>query len=588
MRKPTLRPFRLISVSTGSLDNPESQEENGEVKDNKRPSGLIELVSSKVEQQLPGHTLPRASAEEEARHLLKRTPGSYLLNQVYGLWVFGSLFLLTVLVTRKLSVADYGIYAVSMAAFNTIAYIVALGLEDATTTFVPRVFVEHGKASAAVLMRRLLVLRITILALSLVVMLFALPVLASLIAAIPFSGAAGIAAGLRDPALLSHITPIAIYVLGNGISGLVTAVCASLMRMRFVFVVGGLTQLVLLVLSFVVLQLGWGTNGVLWLFAICSLFNAAAFLLWLTPFLFERKRPQTYVQAMKPVVQLGISAWLTNLVTGALLKQVSIILLGIYLVSIVQIGYFNLSFQLAHAASLLLVSGFGGVGGAALAAAFVGRNYDRLARSWQALIKIETLLAAPVLVFCLFNAQIIAHALYGANYDPVGPLLAIFLFFNVLVRVLGTTNHQYALYVIGKPKVVVLSQWLGLVAVVVIGMLLIPRWGPAGALVADGLAQVLIGALLLTFLWPVLPRKFPLGFTLRFLLGLMLAALPGILWHPASRLFIGVSGVIFLVLCVGFFIIIKPLSAEDLEMIGSLNASARLVPYLRWFAQRKK
>src|SRR6266516_4784906 len=245
-------------------------------------------------------------------------------------------------------------------------------------------------------------------------MLLALPALASLIVAIPYSGTAGIAAGLRDPVLLSHSTPITVYVLGNGI--------------------GGLTQLALLVLSFFVLQLGWGTNGVLWLFAICSLFNAAAFLFWLTPFLFERKRLQTYLQAMKPVVQLGISAWLTNLVTGALLKQVSIILLGVYLVSIVQIGYFNLSFQLAHAASLLLVSGFGGVGGAALAAAFVGRNYDRLARSWQALIKIETLLAAPVLVFCLFNAQIIAHALYGANYDAVGTSLVIFLIYNVLLH----------------------------------------------------------------------------------------------------------------------------------------------------------
>ncbi len=574
MRKPALRPFRLISVSTGTLDSSEPQEENSEVKDNKRSSGLVEPVSTKAEQQLPGDTLPKANAEVEARHLLKRTPGSYLLNQVYGLWVFSSLFLLTVLVTRKLSVAEYGVYAVSLAAFNTIAYIVALGLEDATTTFVPRVFAEHGKAAAAVLIRRLLVLRLAILALSLTVMLLALPALASLIVAIPYSGTAGIAAGLRDPVLLSHITPIAVYVLGNGISSLITAVCASLMRMRFVFVVGGLTQLALLVLSFFVLQLGWGTNGVLWLFAICSLFNAAAF--------------QTYLQAMKPVVQLGISAWLTNLVTGALLKQVSIILLGVYLVSIVQIGYFNLSFQLAHAASLLLVSGFGGVGGAALAAAFVGRNYDRLARSWQALIKIETLLAAPVLVFCLFNAQIIAHALYGANYDAVGPLLAIFLFFNVLVRVLGTADNQYALYVVGKPKLVVLSQWLGLVAVVVVGVLLIPHWGPAGALVADGLAQVLIGALLLAFLWPVLPRKFPLGFTMKFLLGLTLAALPGILWHPASRLLIGVSGVIFLLLCIGFFIIIKPLSAEDLELIGSSNASARLVPYLRWFVQRKK
>src|SRR2546421_7835654 len=113
-------------------------------------------------------------------------------------------------------------------------------------------------------------------------------------------------------------------------------------------------------------------------------------------------------------------------------------MLGAFAISIIQIGYFTLSFQRAHPASLVLVSGFGGVSGAALSASFVGRSYDRLARSWQVLIKIETLLAAPVLVFCLFNAQNVAHALYGSNYDPVGPLLAIFLFFNILVRVLGT------------------------------------------------------------------------------------------------------------------------------------------------------
>src|SRR6266567_1181575 len=104
--------------------------------------------------------------------------------------------------------------------------------------------------------------------------------------------------------------------------------------------------------------------------------------------------------------------------------------------------------------------------------------------SWQTLIKIETLLAAPILVFCLFNAQNIAPALYGASYDPVGPLLAIFLFFNILVRALGTTMHQYTLYVIGKPSKVVLGQWIGLLALVLIGIALIPRWGPAGALTA--------------------------------------------------------------------------------------------------------
>ena len=445
----------------------------------------------------------------------------------------------------------------------------------------PASFAEHGRASAASLIRRLLLLRMGMLVVSVGIMLLAMPLLATAIAAIPIQGSAAVAAGLRDPALLKHITPIAIYVLGNGVSSPITAVCASLMRMRFVFVVGSTTQLLLLVFSYFVLQLGFGTDGILWLFAFISLVNALAFAFWLLPLLFARG--ETYIQPLKPVVHLGISAWLTNLVSGALLKQVSIILLGYFAVSIIQIGYFNLSFQLAHAASLLLVSGFGGVGGAALAAAFVGRNYERLARSWQALIKIETLLAAPILVFCLFNAQNVAHALYGSNYDAVGPLFAIFLFFNILVRVLGTTDHQYALYVMGKPQLVVLCQWFGLVLVIILGIVFIPRWGPAGALVADGLSQVLTGTMMLAFLWRALPRKYPLGFTARLLLGLVLAAIPGILWHPTNRYLLGVSGLIFFIICIGLFVLIKPLNSEDLTMVGSLNK--KVASYLQWFAR---
>ena len=589
MQKPAFRPLRLVSLNvhnSNESDKPESQaqqEEDEPVGELDNAGGLAQPVITIMEEikvQTPRETIPQG--EDEARLLLKRTPTSYLLNQFYGLWVFISLFLITVIVTRKLTVAEYGVYAVAMTAFNTIAYIAALGLEDAMTTYLPRIFSEHGRAAGAALIRRLLLLRTVILAVSLGIMLFAMPTLAFLIAAIPIKGAAQVAVGLRDPTLLSHIAPIAFYVLGNGITSLVTAVCASLMRMRLVFIAGGLAQCVLLVCTFIVLQLGLGTNGVLWLFAATSLLTAVAFLIWLLPLLFARGA--TYIQPLKPVIQLGISAWLTNLVSGALLKQTLIILLGFFAVSIVEIGYFNLSAQLAHAASLLLVSGFGGVEGATLAAAFVGRNFDRLARSWQTLIKIETLLAAPVLVFCLFNAQNIALALYGTNYSAVGPLLAIFLFFNLLARVLGTTVHQYALYVTGKPRLVVLCQWLGLLAVIGLGIALIPRWGPAGALVADGLAQMVIGTLMLVFLWNALPRKYPFSFTWRLLLGLSIAALPGILWHPSSRFLIGVSGCIFLVLCLGLLLIIKPLNDEDVIMAALMNA--RIARLLRPFARK--
>src|SRR6185312_12953271 len=116
------------------------------------------------------------------------------------------------------------------------------------------------------------------------------------------------------------------------------------------------------------------------------------------------------------------------------------------------------------------------------------------------------------------------------------------------------------------------------------GILLIPPFGVAGALAADGLAKVITGGLLLFFLLRHLPRKYPmalLGFTLRFLLALTIAALPSILWHPADRILLGVSGVIFVGLCLGLLLWIKPLNAEDMEMINAV--SPRFTRYLRYF-----
>ena len=565
-----------------------SDQSNKDMKAVKVPENAIEMkdaVSDDIASLLHGISEPEVPrGEKGARYLLKRTPSNYLLNQAYGLWVFVSLFILTLIMTRKVTVTQYGVYAITMSAFNTIAYIVAFGLEDATTTFVPRVLAEHGRASAAQLVRRLLSIRIAILMVSIVLMLFVLPVLATIIAAIPISGSTGIAAGLRDPSLLRHITPIAVFVLGNGIAGLLTAVYASQMRMRIVFLVGSTSQLLILVLSFITLQLGWGIDSVLWIQAIFGLVNALIFVIWQSPLLLTRGA--TYTQPMKPVIHVGISAWLTNLVSGALLKQVSIILLAYFTVSVAQIAYFNLSFQLGHAASLLLVSGFGGVAGSALAAAFVGIDLERLARTWQTLIKVETLLAAPVLIFCLFNARAIAHILYGSNYDPVGPLLAIFLFFNIITRILGTTIHQSTLYVMGKSRFVVLAEFVGLLAVILIGIILIPHWGPAGALVADGISQIITGCILLAILSKDLPERYPLGFTLRILLALTLAALPGIIWHPSGRFPLVIAGVLFLILSLGILLVIKPLGSRDLDMVGEVNTS--LVKYLRWFRRGAK
>lgn len=519
--------------------------------------------------------------EAGARHLLKRTPNSYLLNQAYGLWVYISLFLLTILLTHKLSRDDYGLYAVAATAFNTIAYIMAFGLEDATTTFVPRLLAEHGQATAAALVRRLLAIRVGTLLLCMAILLFSLPTLASFFASIPTPLTASMAAGLRSPGVQMHSAPIAFWVLANGLFSLLNAVYAAVMRMKIVFVVGSLGQCALLGLGFVTLQLGLGIDGVLWLQGIITFLGAIIFALWQAPLIFTRGA--SYHQPLGPVFRLGISAWFTNLVSGALLKQISVILLLYFGATLAQQADFNASFQLTDGANLLLVSGFGGVGVSALAAAFVGMNYHRLSRTWQTLIKIETLLSVPGLIFCLFNAHNIVLALYGAKYEPAGQLFAIFLSLNLVVRMLGMTIHQSTLYVLGKSRFVVIAQWAGLIVIIGPGFYLTSLWGPAGALVADGLARLITCGLMLIFLWKDLPTKYPLTFSLRLLLAAALAAIPVLVFRPASKPMLVVFGLVFILLSALMLAVIRPLTQADIEMLREVKPG--VVPYLKWFAR---
>ncbi len=582
-----LKPVRLQRFNAGPEDDSaETMKGNNttvepeEVKN--QPSGILRVITHTLHPLAsPETNVTESLGEKGAHNLLKRTPANYLINQIYGLWVYLSLFLLTILITRSTRVIDYTVYVDAAAAFNTIAYIVAFGLEDATTTFVPRLSAEHGPAAAASLIRRLLLIRLLILALTLGILFFSLPALATLFALIPTSLTTGMAAGLRDPTLQKHIAPVAFWVLANGIFGLLNAVYAALMRMKVVFIVGGLGQLCLLGLSFVTLRLGWGIEGILWLQGSVTFVGALAFALWLSPLLFTRGA--SYKQPLGPVFRLGIAAWFTNLVSGALLKQISLLLLIAFATQVAQ-AYFNVSFQLTDGANLLLVSGFGGVGVAALAAAFVSENYGRLSRIWQTLIKIETLLSAPGLMFCLFNAQNIVVTLYGENYAPAGQLFAIFLAFNLVVRVLGMTVHQSTLYVLGKSRWVVIAQWVGLAVVLILGFLLVPRWGAAGALVADGASRLVTYLLMLLFLWKDLPEKYPLSYMLRIVLATAIAGLPFLLFHPTGKLLLAVSAIVFIGISALMLTIVRPLSQKDLAMIAEVRPG--IARYLKWFTRR--
>ncbi len=530
--------------------------------------------SDHVGSDVPETAGVESAAASQAETLVRRAPMGILWNQLYQLWFFGASFLLTEVVTHGLSPEAYGVYAYAFTAFTTISYLAAFGLEEAATIWVPRALTEDGRGQAGSVIRRLIAVRFLFLLVICAAMLFLLPVVPGWLGQFTFPGAAGLASALGKPALQDHLVSLAFYVAGSSFVSLLFAIFVSLLRTKVVFIVSGCSQVANLALAWVFLKLGWGVDGAIWALGIVSWLTAVAYLLWLAPLFFARRPPQ--VISLLPALRLSVAAWLTNLAGGALFKQVVVLLLGLYAFT-AQIGFFNLAFQLGHSAGLLLVAGLSSVGMATMTAAYTGQNRSWLSVSWRAVLKVQILLAVPLLLFSLLNAQAIVDLLFPQGYGDVGPLLQLFLAFNVLTRVSGGGIHQAALYVLGKQRFVVILQWVSLALTIVLGFLLIPHTGPLGALIATGVPPVLVELAQLARLLPSLTRRYPFGFVLRYAAALVAPILAGILWHPHGWLGLVAAGLLFTALLIGALLVVKPLEDEDAAMLSQTHSWLRSV-----------
>ena len=537
----------------------------------------------------------------EAEDLIRRAPMGYVWNQMGSLWLFLSSFLLTILATHLLGKNAYGDLAVAMTTFNTAVYFAAYGMEDATSVYLPRVLAEHGRAAAASLIRRTLATRMIGLGIVCLSVVWILPHFSFYFATQSWPGAAWLSRNLVLPGTTTYGLPIAAYVLGSGLMNQLTSLFTSLLRTRLTFIIGSLSQVVLLGGVFYALQAGYGVAGFLWAGGAIAGLTSLGYLFLLMPW-WLRRTPVNETPAFAPVLKLGGSAWMVNLVNGALLKQVVIKLLLAYLLSKTLIGYFNLAYQLTDAAASLLIAGLGGVGLAAMSAAYSGNDRRALAFAWRAVSKVQILLAVPLLTFCLIHAQTIATTLYGPDYAPVGPLMQLFLVFNIVQRLAGGGAHQAVLYVLGWQRVALITQWGGLVLTAIMAAILIPQpgmfGGPGGALIALGVGRVVVEAIQLAYAWRLLRSKYPLRFGLRVCLALIPAVAVATFLHPTGWTWIpahiggvhisvtlialSISVTLYAIVLVIGLAIAKPIEHQDVDLLAQTNP--RLRPILSPFA----
>lgn len=522
------------------------------------------------ESGVAGASISKEQQTKTAESMLQRAPTSYLWNQLYALWFFAVNFVLSVIITRGLSPKDYGVYSILSTIVGMLLFLFAFGFEDVATVFLPRVMAQYGQGEAGRLVRRLIVMRVVAIGAVGAVLAVGLPT------AVPAMQSVGVLPQHFEESVRGFmgLRPLLMgaFLAGNSLVTLETAFFGAVLRSRVTLIVGGLSQLAMVLLIFPLLKLGYGIDSIFGVQAVISWVTAVVYLFALLPLV--RSRSRQHFAEGRELRKLMFGAWLTNVTNGALGKQMDIMLMSFFALSTVVIGYYNLAYQLTTIVGVLLISGLGGVGMAAMSAALAAGGRQRLASMWRAALMLQLLLSVPLQIVCFVLADQIVVVLYKPEYAGAVPLLRIYLLFTIIGRFIGGGAHQSALYVIGRQRAVLIARWGGLLINVLLDIIFIQLYGPAGALFATGFSQLWVGIMEYLVLRARVPVSYPLDFAIRVLCISGLPAIVLLWWAPHGLFGLAARGIVFTVLFIVGLVTFKLGDANDLT--DMINANPKL------------
>ncbi|HEY7779372.1 MAG TPA: hypothetical protein VIC85_04085 [Ktedonobacterales bacterium] len=499
--------------------------------------------------------------EDQGHTLVHRAPSGYLWNQAYSLWLGVSLVIFDVVLRRSLSLPAAGAYVLANNAANLGIYLASLGLTSAAAVYIPRALSQGGPGLAMTVALRLVTIRVAAVAAVAIGALWGLPLVTTLLAQASLPGAAGFAQAFGDPRVLDHRVVIAGTIIGTGIAALLASVLTALLRTRVVFIVGGLSQLLVVILAYIFIHvLGAGVDGALGALVLPPTCAAVVYAFVIRSTL-AAPRVSLTPALLSPMLRLGMASWLADMANVGFFMPLAAWQLSLS-VSSSQIALFSSAYQLGHGATVPIAAGISGISLAIMSAAYTIRYLPDLALAWRTIVKLQVLLTVPLMVFCVPHAGVILQV-FGKGYATAGGVAAVFIALSAVIQLCGGIACESVLYVLGHQVWVVVSRWGTLAALALGDWFLIPRYGVLGGLIAVGFSQIIANAFMLVLACRFVASRYPIGFVGKMLVALTPGVALTLAWRPASPLPLVLAGLAYGAIFLVCLRLIRPLDAED-------------------------
>lgn len=496
----------------------------------------------------------------ETRSLAQRFSRGFAWNYASRVVEFGLRFLFVSYAAARLGPAGFGIYSFATSTAVLATLLAALGDEQALNNFTPTL--RDNPRALRWLLRRLLQRR-AVLTAAVALALFAVSPLL-----VRFSSGAARAV----PAVLP-------YFIAFNLFNLLSYFLVGLLDLRPVALTRVLVQLFNLTAAWWLFRRGAGPETLLLLIGVTGALALAVLLVYLRSYLTGPGEDPAPTVNLARINRFSLTLGATNTVSYLLGQQSDVLLLGFLLGDETQIGLYNLAATLNLVIGTGVLIGFEGVTQSALAER-ARQGPAAVATVWEALMKVTALLTVPVLGLAIIVARPVL-ALYGPAYLPAVPLLQLYLGFSLLGRFFGGGVNTGTLYALRHERFPFVVRLISGLLNVALGIVLILRFGAAGAILATGLSGLVTVIPETILAVRVTGARYPGRFMLKLALAAALGWGAALLVAGPGLLRLAGAGASFVVVFLAALACFKPLGPGEQALIE--RASPRLRPLVSRF-----
>ncbi len=482
--------------------------------------------------------------------------GAMLWGQVGRISEMGLSLLFTILVVRQLTEENFGSYTTFTNLLNLLGMSLGLGLSSGLLRFVPIARAEKPQASFWLLRRVMLVSLITTICQMLILLL----------------GNQLLAVWLKQPLLLTDIWPLAALLFLYDFGDILLNFFYSMLwvgRVTLIRLVGQLSNIILVVIWFSLASPA--VTELIFCLVIVNLGMVSAELVLLFRLgLFQPFNPTPELRnKLRPMVTYCRDLWVIGLANIGLMGQVDVLIIALVATNPAEVSYYSLA-ALLISRLYALITAWAASLGSIVSTVQLEKGRDGLERYFTYYYRFSLPLHLILMVALGVIAQPLVLLVFGQRYQPIILLLYLFILQNIIGAFLGASICSSFINTLGRQKIALRWRWGFSLLNIGLDFVLVPLWGALGAVVATGVANILVQlaeALLVRDLYAKINFIYPLKIGLGILSGGVLCLFIG----ESGLLISVIRGAVFGLYLFFFFIVVKPIEASDRQLLLNLR-----------------